>query len=95
MRLMQSLAEEVAPYRIRVNAVSPGAIRTNSNRLAWEKPEAEAACSSPSPSVAWEVLRTWVAWSCGSPPTSRSTSPGATLSVDGGMSLAPGVREGG
>jgi glucose 1-dehydrogenase len=40
--LMRSLAQELAEKRIRVNAVSPGAIRTPINRAAWEAPEAEA-----------------------------------------------------
>jgi glucose 1-dehydrogenase len=38
--LMQSLAQEVASRRIRVNAIAPGAIRTNINREAWEAAEA-------------------------------------------------------
>jgi glucose 1-dehydrogenase len=41
--LVKSLAQEVAEKKIRVNAVSPGAIRTPINRAAWETPEAEAA----------------------------------------------------
>ena len=40
--LMQTLAQELAPKRIRVNAVAPGAIRTPINRDAWDTPEAEA-----------------------------------------------------
>src|SRR5436305_1238302 len=40
---MQSLAQEVAPHRIRVNSVAPGAIRTSINHTAWETPEALAA----------------------------------------------------
>ena len=38
--LMQSLAQELAPHRIRVNSIAPGAIQTPINRAAWETPEA-------------------------------------------------------
>lgn len=40
--MMKSIAQEVAPYRIRVNAISPGAIRTPINMQAWSTPEAYA-----------------------------------------------------
>src|SRR3712207_8724509 len=40
MLMMKSLAQEVAPYRIRVNSIGPGAIRTPINRPAWETPQA-------------------------------------------------------
>src|SRR5271166_2991352 len=40
MLMMKSIAQEVAPYRIRVNSICPGAIRTPINREAWETPEA-------------------------------------------------------
>src|SRR3974390_751584 len=40
MLMMKSIAQEVAPYRIRVNSICPGAIRTPINRDAWETPEA-------------------------------------------------------
>src|SRR6185369_10974369 len=38
--LMKSLAQEVAERRIRVNSISPGAIRTPINTSAWQTPEA-------------------------------------------------------
>lgn len=38
--LMQSLAQEFAKHKIRVNAVAPGAIRTPINQTAWETEEA-------------------------------------------------------
>src|ERR671915_19678 len=41
--LMQSIAQELSPYRIRVNSIAPGAIQTAINRLAWETPEARQA----------------------------------------------------
>src|SRR5947208_2678128 len=40
MLMMKSIAQEVAPYRIRVNSICPGAIRTPINRAAWDTPEA-------------------------------------------------------
>ena len=38
MLMMKSLAQEVAPYRIRVNSICPGAIRTPINMEAWGTP---------------------------------------------------------
>jgi glucose 1-dehydrogenase len=40
MLLMKSLAQELAPRRIRVNSIAPGAIRTPINTAAWETKEA-------------------------------------------------------
>lgn len=40
MLMMKSLAQEVAPQRIRVNSIAPGAIRTPINTAAWSTPEA-------------------------------------------------------
>ena len=37
---MKSLAQELAPHRIRVNSIAPGAIMTPINRDAWDTPEA-------------------------------------------------------
>jgi glucose 1-dehydrogenase len=38
--LMQSLAQEYGDRKIRVNSICPGAIQTPINRAAWETPEA-------------------------------------------------------
>jgi len=38
--LMQTMAQELAPARIRVNSIAPGAIQTPINREAWETPQA-------------------------------------------------------
>ncbi|MEO8111284.1 MAG: SDR family oxidoreductase [Ginsengibacter sp.] len=38
--MMQSMAQELAPKKIRINSIGPGAIQTPINRPAWETPEA-------------------------------------------------------
>src|ERR1700753_3200912 len=40
MLMMKSMAQELAPHRVRVNSIGPGAIKTPINRMAWETPEA-------------------------------------------------------
>ncbi|WP_189133587.1 SDR family oxidoreductase [Wenjunlia tyrosinilytica] len=93
--LMQTLAQELAPHRIRVNAVAPGAIRTPINRDAWSTPEAEA-----------ELLRLIPYRRVGDPDDIANAVVamasdlldyvvGATLYVDGGMTLFPGFATGG
>jgi glucose 1-dehydrogenase len=39
MMMMRSLAQEVAPHKIRVNSIAPGAVRTPINSAAWKTPE--------------------------------------------------------
>jgi glucose 1-dehydrogenase len=90
--LMQSLAQEVAESRIRVNAVAPGAIRTPINRAAWETETAMAGLRTLIPygrigepdDIANAVL--WLASDLSEYVT------GTTLFVDGGMALYPGFR---
>nr|AEG64681.1 2-deoxy-D-gluconate 3-dehydrogenase [Streptomyces viridochromogenes] len=93
--LMQTLAQELAPKRIRVNAVAPGAIRTNINRDAWSTPEAEA-----------DLLRLIPYRRVGDPDDIANAVVavasdlldyvvGTTLYVDGGMTLFPGFATGG
>jgi glucose 1-dehydrogenase len=95
MLMMKSLAQEVAGEGIRVNSIAPGAIRTPINRDAWETEEAEAALLKVIPygrvgdpaDVAQAAL--WLASDASDYVT------GASLLVDGGMSLYPAFREGG
>lgn len=92
LRLVQSLAEELAPYRIRVNAISPGAIRTGASRAPWASPEAEAALLESIPlgrlGTIEDVSRAAV-WLVSD---ESDYITGATLHVDGGMTLAAGAR---
>ena len=92
---MQSLAQEVAPHRIRVNSVAPGAIRTPINRAAWETPEALAALLKLIPygriGLPEDIGRV-VAWLASD---DADYIHGQTIFVDGGMTLYPEFADGG
>jgi glucose 1-dehydrogenase len=93
--LMESIAQELAPFRIRVNAVAPGAIRTPINRSAWSTPEAYAELMTLVPyqriGEPDDIARA-VAWLASD---AADYITGATLFVDGGMTLYPGFATGG
>jgi glucose 1-dehydrogenase len=95
MLLMKSIAQEVAPYRIRVNSVAPGAIRTPINRTAWETPEAlkELLTLIPYNRIGEpEDIGRVVAWLASD---QADYITGTTVFVDGGMTLYPGFATGG
>jgi glucose 1-dehydrogenase len=95
MLMMRSIAQEVAPHRIRVNSVSPGAIRTPINRPAWETPEAYASLMKLIPYKRIgepEDIARVVVWLASD---EADYVTGATMYVDGGMTLYPGFEEGG
>lgn len=48
-QLVRNLAVEFGPHNIRVNAISPGVIRTDFARALWDNPEAEAALRKATP----------------------------------------------
>jgi len=93
--LMESLAQEVAPKRIRVNAIAPGAIRTPINTEAWNT------------KAAYDALMTLVPYGRIGEPEDIARAAvwlasdqsdyvvGTTLYVDGGMTLYPGFATGG
>lgn len=93
--MMQTLAQELAPEKIRVNAVAPGAIRTPINRDAWETPEAREDLLKLIPydrigdpeDIAHAVV--------GLASDLMDYVVGTTLYVDGGMTLFPGFATGG
>jgi len=95
MMLMRSIAQELAPHRIRVNSIAPGAIRTPINTSAW------------STTQAYEDLMTLIPYKRIGEPDDIARAAvwlvsdaadyvtGATLFVDGGMTLYPGFATGG
>ncbi len=95
MLMMKSMAQELAPHRIRVNSIGPGAIRTPINREAWDTPEAYNKLLELIPynrigepdDIARAVV--WLA------SDQADYVNGTTLFVDGGMTLYPGFTENG
>jgi len=93
--MMKSIAQEVAPWRIRVNSISPGAVRTPINMEAWSTPEAYAELMKLVPykriGEVDDIARAavWLA------SDDSDYVTGATLYVDGGMTLYPGFETGG
>jgi glucose 1-dehydrogenase len=90
--LMKTMAQELAMHKIRVNAVSPGAIKTPINTDAWATPEAEQKLLRLIPyyrvgethDIARAVV--WLASDL------SDYVNGTTLYVDGGMTLFPEFR---
>jgi glucose 1-dehydrogenase len=95
MLMMKSIAQEVAPYRIRVNSISPGAIRTPINMEAWGTQEAYDDLLRLIPykriGEADEIGRA-AAWLASD---YADYINGVSLFVDGGMTLYPGFETGG
>jgi glucose 1-dehydrogenase len=95
MMMMQSLAQEVAPLKIRVNSIAPGAIRTPINTAAWSTPQAYSALMTLVPygriGEPEDIARAavWLA------SDEADYVTGTTLFVDGGMTLYPGFASGG
>ncbi len=95
MLMMQSIAQELAPERIRVNSIAPGAIRTPINTAAWNTPKAYADLMTLVPyrriGEPEDIARAAV-WLVSD---AADYVTGTTLFVDGGMSLYPGFASGG
>ena len=93
--MMQSMAQELAPKKIRVNSIGPGAIKTKINEAAWSTPEN------------FEKLLTLIPYGrIGSPEDIGKVAvwlasdesdylTGTTIFADGGMLLYPGFSENG
>jgi glucose 1-dehydrogenase len=95
MLLMKSLAQELAPHRIRVNSLCPGAIRTPINTAAWSTPEALSSLLTLIPygriGEPEDIGRAavWLA------SDASDYVNGTSLYIDGGMTLFPGFSTNG
>src|SRR5215469_7024236 len=93
--LMESMAQELAPHQIRVNAIAPGAIRTPINKDAWDTPAAYKQLLTLIPlgriGEPLDIGRAavWLASDY------SEYIVGATIFIDGGMTLFPGFGTGG
>ena len=89
---MQTVAQELAPHRIRVNSIAPGAIQTPINRGAWETPEALKSLLTMIPYGrlgAPEDIGQAAVWLASD---ASDYVHGQSIFVDGGMTLYPEFR---
>ena len=93
--LMKTMAQELAMHKIRVNGISPGAIKTPINTDAWATPQAEAALLKLIPYYRVGDTRDIARAAVWLASDQADYINGATLYVDGGMTLYPEFREGG
>lgn len=87
--MMETLAQELAPHRIRVNAIAPGAIRTPINRSAWNTPDAEKDLLQLIPYGRVGDPEDIAHAAVGLASDLMDYVVGTTLYVDGGMTLFP------
>jgi glucose 1-dehydrogenase len=95
MLMMKSIAQEVAPLRIRVNSICPGAIRTPINMQAWDTAQHYDELMKLIPykriGEVEDIGRAavWLASDY------SDYVHGTSLFIDGGMTLYPGFETGG
>lgn len=93
--LMKSIAQEFAPHKIRINSVCPGAIKTPINKDAWDTPEAEQKLLELIPykrvGIVDDIAKATV-WLASD---ESDYINGASIYVDGGMTLFPGFATNG
>jgi glucose 1-dehydrogenase len=95
MLFMQSVAQELAPHRIRVNSIAPGAVQTPINAAAWETPAALGRLLTliPYGRIGQPAdIGKAVAWLASD---DADYIHGPTIFVDGGMTLYPEFARGG
>ncbi len=95
MMLMKSMAQELAPKKIRVNSIGPGAIQTPINKSAWDTPEAleKLLTLIPYDRIGEpEDIGKLAAWMASD---ESDYITGTTIFCDGGMTLYPGFSTNG
>lgn len=95
MMFMKSISQELAPHKIRVNSVSPGAIKTPINQEVWSDPEKYQSLLHLIPykriGTPQDVAKA-VAWLASD---DSDYVNGETLYIDGGMTLYPEFADNG
>jgi len=93
--LMKTMAQELAPQKIRVNSIAPGAIKTDINKKVWSDPEQATELFKLIPyqriGEPEDIARVavWLA------SDEADYITGTTIYVDGGMTLYPSFAHGG
>ena len=93
--LMKSMAQELAPKKIRVNSIGPGAIQTPINKVAWSTPEALKSLLTLIPYGRIgqpEDIGKVAVWLASD---ESDYLTGTTIFADGGMLLYPGFSTNG
>jgi glucose 1-dehydrogenase len=93
--MMKSMAQELAPKKIRVNSIGPGAIQTPINKPAWDTPEALKSLLTLIPYGRIgqpEDIGKVAVWLASD---ESDYVNGTTIFVDGGMLLYPGFSTNG
>jgi glucose 1-dehydrogenase len=92
--MMRTLAQEFAAQKIRVNAIAPGAIKTNINKDVWSDPDRASELLTRIPygriGEPQDVARAALWLAC----DESDYVTGTTLFVDGGMTLYPAFGSG-
>jgi glucose 1-dehydrogenase len=92
---MKSIAQELAPHKIRVVGIGPGAIQTPTHKSAWDTPEALQKLLTLIPynriGQPEDIgrLAVWLAYD------EADYITGTTIFMDGGMTLYPGFADNG
>jgi glucose 1-dehydrogenase len=92
---MKSIAQELAPHKIRVVGIGPGAIQTPINKSAWDTPEALEKLLTLIPYNRIgkpEDIGKLAAWLVSD---DADYITGTTIFMDGGMTLYPGFADNG
>jgi len=95
MMLMKSMAQELAPHKIRVVSIGPGAIQTPINKGAWDTPDAlnKLLMLIPYNRIGEpEDIGKLAAWLVSD---EADYITGTTIFMDGGMTLYPGFADNG